>query len=619
MPDDVSRAWAEGSKESNEKGNDKEGCQEQTNSNGKNDNDEFIQVKNKKSNVVYEKVLKPNYKPYTQQSKAGYQKGNLHGKGEAKFAFQPKKKVNRSVVSKESVVMPEAMNSQGNQKSHSQTPGENADVGYNNDEKELDDDTGIWNIRGLSTSNKQKEVKNFITDEALSICEVLETRIKSKMLNNIGDNIFGNWDWYSNMQHCDKGCRIMLGWNSEHVSINLVHCAKQSMFCEIHTVNGNKKVFCTFMYATNGAKERRDLWKDLQIYKRIVGNQAWIMIGDMNVTLVPNKHSVGSSCMTSDMNEFKECTTHTRWGLLNSYEDLQYQKALHGTVNRSFLEAHPQGFGWLHERCEGGSFVRQRSKIPTGDPKLPDLFTPWSWKLYHWIVQIKCALAINGDDCYVLAMTINDFVNLPSRKKVEVSVFLLPKSVIEDINKLLKGFLWNQEELSRGRSVWAVSEEVYDSWGWKNILKVRDESFISHRDIYNVRRNDNMVVKDIVDNGVYMWLEEWIAKYPDLALHHRIALNNNKEDTIVWRSKSEKIYDMYCGNSTDSIIRRLSLAACVYLIWQEMNWKIFRDDKRSLDELFGIFEDIIRMRLMSLRVKRHVAVLRAQQRWNIII
>ncbi|GKC24528.1 hypothetical protein Tco_1026678, partial [Tanacetum coccineum] len=49
-------------------------------------------------------------------------KGNLNSKGEAKYAFQSKKKINNNVVSKESVVMPEAMNSQGNQKSHSQTP-----------------------------------------------------------------------------------------------------------------------------------------------------------------------------------------------------------------------------------------------------------------------------------------------------------------------------------------------------------------------------------------------------------------------------------------------------------------------------------------------------------------
>ncbi|GJW16459.1 RNA-directed DNA polymerase, eukaryota, reverse transcriptase zinc-binding domain protein [Tanacetum coccineum] len=362
------------------------------------------------------------------------------------------------------------------------------------------------------------------------------------------------------------------------------------------------------------------------------------------------------------------------------------------------------------------------------------------------------------------------------------SVFLLPKTVIEDINKLLKGFLWSQGELSRGKakiawrkicrpksqgglglkdlgvwnkamiiknlwhvvtdknslwvqwistvklkgkSVWAVNEEVNDSWGWKNILKLRDEvrrfiivkigngekaslmydnwcavgilqSFVTHRDLYNVRWNDSMVVKDIVSNGVCLWPEEWIDKYPSLALNNIIPFNHDKVDETVWRSKCGKdgkftikqaykdlcdssdvvkwhkmiwftrnipkhsfilwmamqnrlvtqdkvrrwglidmmvcplckkdmdsyqhlffqceysaevwerikvkagiqtdktgwndlvddMSELYCGNSIDSIIRRLSLAACVYLIWQERNWRIFRDEKRKPEEFF---------------------------------
>ncbi|GKE21748.1 RNA-directed DNA polymerase, eukaryota, reverse transcriptase zinc-binding domain protein [Tanacetum coccineum] len=63
------------------------------------------------------------------------------------------------------------------------------------------------------------------------------------------------------------------------------------MLCEIMTVLGNKTVFCTIMYAANGGKERKLLWKDLHIYRRIVGNEPWVMMGDMNVTLNPNEHS----------------------------------------------------------------------------------------------------------------------------------------------------------------------------------------------------------------------------------------------------------------------------------------------------------------------------------------
>ncbi|GJY58829.1 hypothetical protein Tco_0458721 [Tanacetum coccineum] len=61
------------------------------------------------------------------------------------------------------------------------------------------------------------------------------------------------------------------------------------------------------MVGLDGSKERRDLWKDLQIHKRIVGNNAWIMTRDMNVTLKSGEHSAGKSSMTSDMNEFKDC------------------------------------------------------------------------------------------------------------------------------------------------------------------------------------------------------------------------------------------------------------------------------------------------------------------------
>ncbi|GJU42836.1 hypothetical protein Tco_1195793 [Tanacetum coccineum] len=63
-------------------------------------------------------------------------------------------------------------------------------------------------------------------------------------------------------------------------------------------------------------------------------------------------------------------------------------------------------------------------------------------------------------------------------------------------------------------------------------------------------------------------------------------LNTN----LGWNELVGKIADMYCGNSIDSIIRRLSIAASVYLIWQERNWRIFRDEKRSPEELRdGIF------------------------------
>nr|GEZ64386.1 hypothetical protein [Tanacetum cinerariifolium] len=80
----------------------------------------------------------------------------------------------------------------------------------------------------------------------------------------------------------------------------------ESMLCELRTANSNRRVFCTIVYAANGGMERRMMWIDLMVYKGIVGNKAWFLMGNMNVTLFPNVHSTGCSHMTSDMGEFRD-------------------------------------------------------------------------------------------------------------------------------------------------------------------------------------------------------------------------------------------------------------------------------------------------------------------------
>ncbi|GKE68854.1 RNA-directed DNA polymerase, eukaryota, reverse transcriptase zinc-binding domain protein [Tanacetum coccineum] len=123
-------------------------------------------------------------------------------------------------------------------------------------EEIMDFKVGTWNIRGLSSSEKQKEVVNFIREERL------------------------------------HGCKIMVGWNEDEVRMSVINMARQSILVQVETRN-NIKFYGTFIYASNGGMERKKLWKDLEIYKRIVGKEPWFLSGDMNVTLAPNEHSVG--------------------------------------------------------------------------------------------------------------------------------------------------------------------------------------------------------------------------------------------------------------------------------------------------------------------------------------
>ncbi|GJW11212.1 RNA-directed DNA polymerase, eukaryota, reverse transcriptase zinc-binding domain protein [Tanacetum coccineum] len=153
---------------------------------------------------------------------------------------------------------------------------------------------------------KDCQIRKFMKDERLSICAILETRIKSKKLLEIGDGIFKHREWINNMRYCDKGCRIIMGWDNDNINLTMPHYCKQSILCKIKDIRGKLIMFYDVVYAANGGNERRDLWKYLSLYQRIVADQPWAIIGVMNVTLDPSDHSAGNSSMTKDMQEFKD-------------------------------------------------------------------------------------------------------------------------------------------------------------------------------------------------------------------------------------------------------------------------------------------------------------------------
>ncbi|GJX74449.1 hypothetical protein Tco_0313044 [Tanacetum coccineum] len=103
---------------------------------------------------------------------------------------------------------------------------------------------------------KWEEDREKQRNKGIEVCAVLETRLKCKKLQKACDKVFQDWEWVSNMDVCNKGCRIVIGWDNE----------------------------------TNICK-----W------------EALVYCWDMNVNLYPNEHSCGTSIMNSDMMEFQDC------------------------------------------------------------------------------------------------------------------------------------------------------------------------------------------------------------------------------------------------------------------------------------------------------------------------
>ncbi|GKF55138.1 hypothetical protein Tco_0165478 [Tanacetum coccineum] len=66
--------------------------------------------------------------------------------------------------------------------------------------------------------------------------------------------------------------------------------------------------------------------------------------------------------------------------------------------------------------------------------------------------------------------------------------------------------------------------------------------------------------------------------------------------------------DVGSGNNIKSIIKRLFFGASVYHIWQEGNNRIFKDSKRSSEEVFKSIVEMIKLKLIGTTVKDSIAV-----------
>nr|GEW11949.1 hypothetical protein [Tanacetum cinerariifolium] len=88
------------------------------------------------------------------------------------------------------------------------------------------------------------------------------------------------------------------------------------MFCLVEIVQEKTKFLCSFVYAANKGKDRVELWKDLALQKQIVNGRLWVLLKDFNVTLHAHEHSAGSSVITQDMQDFKDCVSN------NELEDI---------------------------------------------------------------------------------------------------------------------------------------------------------------------------------------------------------------------------------------------------------------------------------------------------------
>ncbi|GKC29645.1 hypothetical protein Tco_1036939 [Tanacetum coccineum] len=123
-----------------------------------------------------------------------------------------------------------------------------------------------------------------------------------------------------------------------------------------------------------------------------------------------------------------------------------------------------------------------------------------------------------------------------------------------------------------------------------------------------------MVVKYLVVNGISIWYSEYVEKYHNLSLIQNVVIDEFKQDEMnipkhafilymVVRERLATQDKIKSWGSFDMMVCFLYLHGDEYIL--------FRGEKRSIDELYEVFVETIRLRLSSLKANLNKAVTKA--------
>lgn len=191
----------------------------------------------------------------------------------------------------------------------------------------------FWNIRGFNKPMKQSVVIKWLANKDMKFGCILETRVKEKKSERILGSVFKDWSAMTNYEH-SQGGRIWVLWR-DTVCMTPVYKTYQLITCSV-ALQGEEEFFCTFVYASNQAEERKVLWEDLCHHhdSPMFGGKAWIIMGDFNEILDCGEHSVVDRSVRwlSGMRDFQRLVLHCQ------LSDMGFQGPL---------------FTWCNKREEG--------------------------------------------------------------------------------------------------------------------------------------------------------------------------------------------------------------------------------------------------------------------------
>ena len=141
----------------------------------------------------------------------------------------------------------------------------------------------IWNVRGINSPNKHKDIKRLMDLQQPGLICLLETKIKNKDMGKLYLSLFSGWCFTNNNPWLDKG-RIILAWIPNIFEVTILRCSHQLIHCHIRKCQTKEEFLLSLLYGVNDEGGRAELWDDLKdIAKTVI--YPWMVAGDFNEIL----------------------------------------------------------------------------------------------------------------------------------------------------------------------------------------------------------------------------------------------------------------------------------------------------------------------------------------------
>ena len=162
-----------------------------------------------------------------------------------------------------------------------------------------------WNIKGLGSGIKHREVRNIVRRFKVDFLILYETKVElcsRSLLHNIGGGRLSQWE----ILHSQGASRsILIGWDDKTVSILASHVGSFSLSVKFKNSLNNFEWWLTGVFGPCTSNLKAAFIEELRQLIHLMGGN-WVIGGDFNVTRFSHEHSsrVGISPSMANFNDF---------------------------------------------------------------------------------------------------------------------------------------------------------------------------------------------------------------------------------------------------------------------------------------------------------------------------